>query len=100
MAKDKNVEKKIVEKKEVLTNASVIEKLGVTEHKNREGLVEAAMKYLADKGVTKNIKGKLIDKQHLSQQLSAIVKCCEVGKHRWKNYTVVETETKFQLVAK
>ena len=103
MAKEKNVKKEVVEKKEILTNAAVFQKLAIVASKDREELAEKMIKYLADKGVTKNIKGKTIDKPHLLQQISAIVKNIntERGKEKgswWSQLKVIETDTEFKIV--
>jgi hypothetical protein len=89
-----------VSKEMAPTNANIFEVELIKGHKNRKAVVTATMLYLKNRGVTENIRGKKIDEQHLLQQLGATLYDVVHGNYRWKNYTIVETETEIKIVPK
>ena len=95
----KAVEKKAEVKKEILTIANVFKELATKGCKDRDTLANAIIKYLADKGVTKNVRGHTIVKGRVSQQISAMLRDIRMERGKasnswWSKYTIVESTEK------
>jgi len=100
----KKVEVK-TEAKEILTIATVFKKLATQGTKDRETLAVNIIKYLADKGVAKNVRGHDIKKERVLQQISAMLRDIKMerGKEKkswWSMYTIVEDKTEGKEVIK
>lgn len=94
---------KAKEAKESLTIASLFQKFGQKGTKDRKELATKIIKYLSDKGVTRNIKGRLITEARVSQQISAMVRDVKMKRGEatgawWSTFTVEEDKTNFKLV--
>ena len=103
MAEDKKA-KEVVSKPK-LTVAGAVRELGPVGAKDRAELAQKAVALLAKKGVTKNSKGKAITLEHVTQEVSAIIRDIntERGKDKtpqgwWSTYKVEETDTALKLV--
>lgn len=85
-----------------MTIADTVRVLGTKVHKDRATLAIAVVDYLAKKGITKNIKGKTIDVQHVTSQIGAIVNCINVTQRPkiWGSYTLVEDDKQFVIALK
>jgi len=94
---------KVETPKEVLTIASVFQKLGIEEHKDRDALADGIISYLKGKGVTNNVRGHEIRKERVLQQISAMLrdikeKRGEKTKSWWSTYTIEETDKSFKII--
>jgi len=92
-------------KRVVLTIAGVFQNLAQKGAKDRKTLAEAIVKYLADKGVTTNIRGKTIAVEKVGQQISAMLRDIknERGKAKgswWSKYNITEDETGIKIMLK
>lgn len=101
--KAKDTSKPVAKPRETVVNA--IRAKAATHSKDRADLVQKVLKHLADKGVTKNSKGRAITEANVTSLLGAMVRdiVAERGKGKdgwWSKYTVEETDTAFRFVAK
>lgn len=104
MAEDK---KKDVVSKPKQTVAGMARELGPMGAKDRAELAQKIVSALAKKGITKNSKGKAVTLEHVTQEVSAIIRDIntERGKDKtpqgwWSTYKVEETDTSLKLVLK
>jgi hypothetical protein len=100
-------EKKVVvkETKPKHTVAGTVRELGPQGAKDRAELAQKVVAHLARKNVTKNSKGKAITLEHVTQEVSAIIRDItnERGKNKtpqgwWSTYQVLETDTNLKIL--
>ena len=92
-------------KKTVLTIAGVFQNLAQKGSKDRKTLAEAIVKYLADKGVTTNVRGHTISVSKVGQQISAMLRDIkqERGKSKgswWSKFDITEDKDVLKITPK